>query len=1526
MFCIWLFFGDRYLDTFLPEQPGYHCTIHLLTRQTGWKKDVQLAARWLDGKCFLKLPQGFACNGAADCEVLLDRHLVLRGDCGTIAVDMAHVDEILLSKYALEGAQVVTIGRDPSNALQCNTPLISASHGALLRAGNGWVFRENSHNGTYINHQRINNCERPLHPCDELFFAPGIKLVFLGDHIALSHVGLLESVKLTGWKRSQEIAPQEAPGVSAIMEVHRAPRIREQPDVEIVEIEPPITKAQPRDNSLLMTIGPSLTMVLPMVMGAIMASMVSNGSNFMLAGLAMIGTSSLLAVIWSMANFRRQKKQEAALEAKRKALYSAYLKDMEKKLRALSQKEYQRLLKHSPSFLQCVDLFNTSKLRLWERMPAHDDFLSIRLGLGQVALPNEIRISKQQLSLIDDEMRGEPQRLRSTYENIKDAPVCVDLRTQNVIGVLGNTSAQAIITSMIVQIAALQSYHDVKIVLLMDETHLDQWAWARWLPHAFPTEDRTLRMTVGAPSAIREVLAHLNELLQLRSSSDASGGHAQEQPHQTMPHYVVFCLLPSLLETDAVLNRLVCGVPGFTLVVAAPHMEQLPKECKLVLTAGKEHSGAFSATGDATSISFEKANFGDASRFAHQLAPLRVRDSVMGAAIPSIVSFLELYGIRDVSQLDVWRFWNERHAFDGLESIIGLRAGAQPFVLDISDKKHGPHGLVAGTTGSGKSVMLQTYILSLALRYHPKEVQFILIDYKGGGMSDSFQGLPHIAGTIDNLQGLRVIKRALASVQGEIRRREGIFKAYGVSNVDEYMRHYQLDPQMEPLSHLIIVVDEFAELKKEQPEFMRELISASRVGRSVGIHLILATQKPSNSVDDEIWSNARFRICLRVQNRSDSLDMLKRPDASYIKGMGRCFVQIGNDEIFEEVQTSWSGATYDPNHTTALEKPTLLNEAGQPVHVSLEKKEDRSSQTQMTAVMARIREVMAEHTVAQARRLWLDELPDRIDLMGIEPLCSSHWTNGSWPKSRGDVITAPIGLADDLQNQQRIPALLNLTQDRNHLIIGLSATGKSTLLQTLALSLCMRYAPDRVQLYVMALTSHTLGILKDLPHVGDIVFDTEPEDVLRLIHMLTQENERRRTLFAKASTDNFGAYQCSCATQATLERVPAIVILVDRIAQLLEIAKEDEPLQKLQKLFKEGSGRGIFFIATAMSINEVPLRMRESFCGVALQLHDRSDYLDVLGRRVPSDMSDIATYAGRGMIVLSDALYEMQTAVYQPDTTDAERALMIRALAVEMNARWQGKRPDTLPKIPADASWAQLAQWTAAVDASRRAILPVGYRHIDAQPALAELYSQYAWLVMGTRGSGKSNALLGIASALHTMGAQIHVLTSDTHNNAFHAVGAQMHPLADQPAYLKDLDTMILERNKRRKAIASQGEHALRALHKEFEPYVLLLDGLQETQVDARLKQRLAELATMATGYGLYLFVTLNVSDLALLRRDELLLAMASKQNGLALCKLTECDVWDIQLSYAVKNKPLPRWEGYWVNQGHVERLVIPKV
>lgn len=428
--------------------------------------------------------------------------------------------------------------------------------------------------------------------------------------------------------------------------------------------------------------------------------------------------------------------------------------------------------------------------------------------------------------------------------------------------------------------------------------------------------------------------------------------------------------------------------------------------------------------------------------FSRQLSNFKVWENASNAAIPDMLTFLDMYKTSRVEDLDMYHKWLENRTYESMRSLIGQKAGEQPVYLDIHEKYHGPHGLVAGTTGSGKSETLQTYILSLVLNYHPHEVAFILIDYKGGGMAQSFIGLPHLAGVITNLGGNQTT-RALLSINAEIKRRQRIFNEYKIKHIDAYIELYRNGEAEEPMPHLLIIADEFAELKKEQPDFVRALVSAARVGRSLGINLILATQKPSGVVDDEIWSNTRFRICLRVADKQDSNEMLKRTDAAYITGTGRGFLQVGNDEIFDEFQSGWSGAPYTPEvpfNDDSKAKAVIIGLTGKPEAVKKKKKKKGDNVkkfTQLDAMVQYAANLAEENHIKPLRQIWLPPLPGLFYLDDLEL---------TWDEKQ---IKLPVGLADDPQNQRQFPVYLDFIRDGHLLICGSAGSGKTSLVQTI---------------------------------------------------------------------------------------------------------------------------------------------------------------------------------------------------------------------------------------------------------------------------------------------------------------------------------------------------------------------------------------------------------------------------------------------------------------------------------------------
>ena len=1533
MYYIWIVSGNRCKDVYLPDQATWTGEINLGKNDIGADADISIPIRTLDGACFVACPPGFAWENQRTKrgEMAVRDGLALTMTGGPYRIGMVFsrydIRNTVFKKYLLPEAGKVEIGRNPTCALCFSEPSISALHGTLEIKNGQCVYQDSSSLGSYVNGIALKGYVQ-LRFGDVITLSSGAKIVYLRDIIAVNHTLQLAGIRLKpALLRAQPPQNEEEKEIPSLIEYHhRMIRIVEPPDTTAVEIEPPPSKAERDEPPVWVTLGPSMTMVLPMAVGVIVA-------NRPVAGLAMIGTSSLLAVFWGSMNVRYRKQREAETEKKRVGVYQRYIQEMDQELRALNEKEYNRLCLNHPDIGQCAMFPGENRRRLWERMPSHADFLSVRLGKGGVPLPGAITTQGQRLSLIDDPLRNEPQKLIDAYGTVKKAPVTLPLWDTPMVGVLGGDAALAFVKGMVLQLAVLHSYHDVKICVLTESGQKSEWEWARWLPHVFASEDRQLRMVVSNPVSRQVVLSHLDEVLEMRvTAMQESQAQSDEEAHPeaALPFYVVICTNPALLENKPMMRNVLSSPLGFSIVLLAKTPEMLPKECNVMLDT--DGGNLITLDGRNTRVDFEYPHHELLRSFAKRIAPIRVKASLEDAAIPTLVTFLEIYGVRRVENLDVWRFWNENKAYEGLKSVVGMGSGGQPFVLDISDKAHGPHGLMAGTTGSGKSVMLETYILSLALNYHPDQVRFILIDYKGGGMADTFRTLPHTTGIIDNLQGERVINRALSSIQGEIHRRERIFRDAGVNNIDDYIRFFGDDPNEEKLPHLIIIVDEFAELRNEQPDFMRELVSASRVGRSLGLHLILATQKPSNSVSDEIWANTNFRICLRVQSRGDSMDMLHRPDAAYIKGMGRCFIQIGNDEIFEQVQTSYSGAAYRPDEPNLDEMPSMLDDAGQTVRVKKKKKSgSKREYTQMNAVLDLIQQTAARYSLARQTRLWLDELKNTIFLSDIPGFADCCYREGRWPENQ-EGLSFPFALADDVANQRYLPAGADLIASRGLMIVGLAGSGKTTLVQTMIAALTSRYDPAHLRVYVMSLSSRTLGYLSVYPHVGEIVYEGEVHETCRLLRLLRDESEARAKRFEAAWTNNFVEYNRSQQLKG-LPVEPAITVFVDRMAQAREMLEDDEEMLSLfYTLIREGSSTGIYFVVTSLGGTEVPLKLRDCFRGVALQMRERGDYSDTVGKRVPREMPDIAPFPGRGIFVVDEQPYEIQCALPANAPTDVERAQALTALGQEMAAAWKGEKAPGTPRIPAKPSFADFAAAPGYQEAlSGPLTLPLAYDLDSGLPLSMDLQKNYSFLVLGGRKSGKTNALMHIGRLFREKGGDVFVLGGTEWMDFCQETGASLLKPAT-PEWEAFMTSLLEDYGKPRKQAkdAAKNKDQLYQTAAGFKPFALLIDNLETYMSgDTALKENelklLAFLTATAENSAMYTFMSMAPANMRSLSMLNPLKTLVGQQRGIVLGgRLGEVSPWNVNVPYRQKNAVLPAGTAYYISGDQCRQIVFP--
>ncbi len=823
-------------------------------------------------------------------------------------------------KYDIYGSRRITIGAAEENVIKYSfMKLVSQRHCIIENRNGKFIIYNTSRNGTFVNHRAVVG-EQKLCSGDliEIF---GLKIILFDGIIAVgSEVGNFKvSDKLSSYKVVVSDISKENLIVHKDIYFNRAPRIIPEISRETVVIEPPTNQQFSKKQSLLMTVGPSFTMAIPMLLGCILMviSSVITGTGagiFMMTGVITALGSGIFGAVWALLNVRNARRNEMEDETQRFNAYGNYLIEVSEYIKKRYRQNTDALYSMYPSPSECCR-YNGRSSELWNRNSSHSDFLFYRLGLGDIDFQVNIQIPKERFSVTYDLLKDKPALLYENYKVLCNVPVGLDFSKHNIYGIAGGkrkAGVYDIVNSIIAQIAATTSYTDVKIVFCTDKTkcRLDKWEYIKWLPHTW-SEDKKFRFFATDKQEVSDTLYELTDIIRQR----ADRADLSYDKMQYTPHYFLFLYDYKMIDNELIGKYIFDSDKnyGLTTIILTDYYNNLPNACENIIQNDENYRGYYNALGRNTnsmSINFDKVSTRDLNMFAQSISNLIVKENEDDSAVPSSLDFFEMYNISDVNEIKVIDRWRKNRTYNSMKALIGKKAGGADCYLDIHEKYHGPHGLIAGTTGSGKSELIQTLILSLAVNYSPEDIAFFIIDFKGGGMANLFSDLPHLAGQISNLSGNQ-IHRAMISIKSENLRRQKLFGEYSVNNINNYTRLYKSGEAPIPIPHLLIIIDEFAELKKEEPDFMRELISVAQVGRSLGVHLILATQKPTGTVDDNIWSNAKFRLCLRVQDRQDSNDIIHRTDAAYITQAGRCYMQVGNDEIFDLFQSGWSGAVCD---------------------------------------------------------------------------------------------------------------------------------------------------------------------------------------------------------------------------------------------------------------------------------------------------------------------------------------------------------------------------------------------------------------------------------------------------------------------------------------------------------------------------------------------------------------------------------------------------------------------------------------
>jgi len=1250
-------------------------------------------------------------------EVTLCDEKLLRIENGektfTLYIENALKDHNIFKHYNVPRDVCIRLGRNPDNDILYGNKYVSRNHALLTRKAGIWEIEDlGSTYGTYVNGEKIHSMRLNL---GDVIYIMGMRIIIGIDFISINDSArniTINSQKLTKPRQlqvgySHYYTGEERKANCAYF--NREPRKRLSIPDRMIDVEAPPMSMSQSQMPLLLRMG---------------SSMVMGGS----AALAGHYTMLLSSVLFPMLGHKYTEKEKQEYEKLRVEKYTEYL-DVKKQEIAEACIEEQRILNRMYPSLNDIQIKYGKLSRLWERRPGDNDFMCIRLGLGNSKLSAIINYPERHFELEHDNLEEEMYRLVENPPPLKNVPLTISLSETPVLGIVGaECDCREYLLQIISQISVFHSCDEVKLVFLLDQCTLELMDFIRFLPHVW---DEQYSMRFIATNKSEAFL--IGDYLQTQIKEDLNTTGDMHKILKQRPFYL-FCVTDSsLLEGHEFLKKLLKAELLHGISFIFTHRD-LPKECEKIISLEDGKKGICRSL-NSTELEDQRftIDYFDEKQISEILSTVcntRIKTVTQAQDMPKMITFLDMFNAGRIEQINALKRWKENNPTISLEAPVGFGTDGKIFTLDLHEKRQGPHGLVAGMTGSGKSEFLITYILSMAVNYHPYEVAFVLIDYKGGGLAGAFENpvtgtkLPHLVGTITNLDGSS-IDRSLRCIESEIIHRQKVFSQIqgevneGTMDIYSYQKLFREGRVSEPMPHLFIVSDEFAELKQQQPEFMAKLISIARIGRSLGVHLILATQKPSGIVDEQIRSNTKFRVCLKVQDKSDSMDMLQRPEATELTDTGRFYLQVGYNEYFALGQSAWCGADYEPTDAISVRKDEnveFIDIAGQVIHTAKPRVNKTVSGIKQVVAVVNYLSELAEMLEVQPRNLCPPELPEKIDLEQLQRRYAE--------KVCGEMSVC-FGLMDDPENQTQLPLIFDFEHCQNMLIIGDIGTGKTTAIQSILYSLCSKLSPEDFNFYILDYSSRLMKLFKHLPHCGGVLYEEESDSLDNFFNIVNEEISKRKKLFSLLEVDSFEAARKK-------ERIPLILVVIDNLVGL-SLSKEGEAISyKLPAILKSSSNYGVKFIISASHFNETSSRIRQELGEtICFQMKDKYDYSELLGCKVTYIPRDVA---GRGLVKFQDKSLEFHAGLMFAYLDEKERIYALKeALSKVGQAFCNSNGAMRIPVLDGNSSYEDFVGQFAL----RR--IPIGFSIMDAKPvALPLMQFSLLGVYIGTNSARKS--------------------------------------------------------------------------------------------------------------------------------------------------------------------------------------------
>lgn len=1037
--------------------------------------------------------------------------------------------------------------------------------------------------------------------------------------------------------------------------------------------------------------------------------------------LAFMGLSPIMAASTYFTDRRSGRKDHAEAIAR----FEAQLAEAGNAIYETIKREVVERHAQSPQLATIVRWAGERDDRLWKRRPWDSDFLALPLGWGR--LPAMTRISAPSSHTAEPDPRI--QQLVAQYAEIDDLPYVVHLAKLEVLGFSGDrpTSVDAA-RALMLQAVLLHSPSYLGIAAVLPRGGERGWEWLKWLPHTRTAAGALEGPALGAGNRGLDVLQRLAALERRRlveHETPDTRGHGHGGP-------ALLVVIDEELQFDRALVADVLGnaqAAGVAIIWVGGDPRGLPGQCRITADTAPNRTAQVVEieTGiERSPIRLDAADASVGETVARAMAPVRDASSAdASASIPTRVRLLEQIGSEAPSAQQLAEMWHTSRG--GLGAVIGACAG-EPMQVDL--RTDGPHALIAGTTGAGKSELLRTIVAALAARHPPSRLTFLLVDYKGGAAFAPCRMFPHVLDVVSDLDA-ELGERALISLDAEMKRRERLLSEQQADNLIDLERRR---PELAP-PNLVIMVDEFAKLREEIPDFIDGVVDVAQRGRTLGIHMILAAQSLRTAFTPAVRANTNLRIALRVTSETESQDVVDAPDAARIpsgdRARGRAFARIGHERLIEFQTAHVSGRYADPQGAEAVVRSfgfdTVLAPAAR-----------RSAGDDAPGVDETDLAALAHASQAASK------------LLGI-PAPRPAWTPPlprSFPRSHVQRHTravrglCAIGLVDEPEHQRQTPLVLDL--ERGHVaVFGFSGAGKTTALQTIAASLAWDASPDQVQIYCIDAASGALAVIDPLPHVGAIVRVSDPERVERLLNRLEREARERSNRFSAAGAAKLSEYaQLSAAAGSP----PRIVLLIDgfgEFASAYDDARPNSPFERLLSLLAIGRTAGVHVVIAADRRAAVRSQV-SAHISQRLVMHCGGPD-DAIAFGIPTRLAD-RVELGPGRCFTWDS-HVAQLALPSPSTM-ADAVAGFQMLAAHLREAWPGLKTPDVEAMPAQVEFARLGVPTSL------ASIPIAIGGDDLESYSLDL-SERNCLVAGPYRSGRSNALCVIGAQV-LRGESIH--------------------------------------------------------------------------------------------------------------------------------------------------------------------------